>query len=245
MNSFLKLTQMQIKLFMREPIAFFFTLIFPLLLLLLFGAMFGNDPNPQFGDFGYIDGQVPGLTAIIIGTVGLLSIPVSTATARERKILRRYQATPLRPLTYFAADVVVNYAVSLIGLILLIIAATFIFDLRFGGSWLSVAVAFTLCTLAFSAIGYVVASLSPTGRIAQVVGQVLFLPMMFLSGATMPLEIMPAGLRAVSNWLPLTHVIKLLQDLWFGSGWNATSLLVMGMMLLLGTAASLTVFRWE
>lgn len=245
MNSFLKLTQVQTKLFMREPIAFFFTLIFPLLLLLLFGAMFGNDPNPQFGGFGYIDGEVPGLTAIIIGTVGLLSIPVSTATARERKILRRYQATPLRPLTYFAADVVVNYAVSLIGLILLIVAATFIFDLRFGGNWLSVAAAFTLCTLAFSAVGYVVASLSPTGRIAQVVGQVLFLPMMFLSGATMPSEIMPAGLRTVSNWLPLTHVVKLLQDLWFGNGWNTTSLLVMGIMLLLGAAASLTVFRWE
>jgi ABC-2 type transport system permease protein len=245
MNSFLKLTQMQIKLFMREPIAFFFTLVFPLLLLLLFGAMFGNEANPQFGGFGYIDGEVPGLTGIIIGTVGLLSIPVSTATARERKILRRYQATPLRPLTYFAADVVVNYAVSLIGLILLVVAATFIFDLRFGGNWLAVWAAFTLCALAFSAAGYVVASLSPTGRIAQVVGQVLYLPMMFLSGATMPVQIMPDGLRAVSNWLPLTHVVKLLQDLWFGGGWNTTSLIVMTLMLVLGTAASLTVFRWE
>lgn len=177
--------------------------------------------------------------------MGLLSIPVSTATARERKILRRYQATPLRPLAYFAADVVVNYVVALIGLILLVIAATFVFDLRFGGNWFAVWAAFTLCVLAFSAAGYVVASLSPTGRIAQVVGQVLYLPMMFLSGATMPVQIMPDGLRAVSNWLPLTHVVKLLQDLWFGVGWNTTSLLVMGAMLVLGTAASMATFRWE
>lgn len=245
MNSFLKLTYMQTKLFMREPIAFFFSLIFPLLLLLLFGSIFGNEPNPQFGGFGYIDGEVPGLTAIIIGTVGLLSIPVSTATARERKILRRYQATPLRPLTYFAADVVVNFVISLVGLIMLIIAATIVFDLRFGGSWLNVLAAFALCALAFSSVGYLVASIAPTSRIAQVMGQVLFLPMMFLSGATMPLDIMPEGIRTVSEWLPLTHVVKLLQDLWFGNGWNITSLLMMVGLLIIGTASSLTTFRWE
>lgn len=245
MNAFLKLTLMQAKLFFREPIAFFFTLIFPLLLLFLFGAMFGNEPNPEWGGFGYIDGQVPGLTAIIIATVGLLSIPVATANARERKILRRYQATPLRPLTYFASEVVVNYVVSFIGLIMLIIAALLVFDLRFGGDWLSVIAAFTISALAFSAVGYLIASLSPTGRIAQVVGQVIFLPMMFLSGATLPLDMMPDSLRMVSNWLPMTHVIQLLQNLWFGGGWDTTALISLSIMLVLGTAASLVTFRWE
>ncbi|VAW30130.1 hypothetical protein MNBD_CHLOROFLEXI01-3545 [hydrothermal vent metagenome] len=83
MRSFLKLTFVQLKLFTREPAAFFFTLIFPLLLLVMFGLIFGNDPLPAeagFGiaGYGYIDTVVPALTALIIGTVALLGLPVTT-----------------------------------------------------------------------------------------------------------------------------------------------------------------------
>ena len=94
-NSYLKLTWMQIKLFSREPIALFFTLIFPLLLLLLFGAIFGNEPDPLYGGFGYIDAQVPGITALIIGTIisamiaeRTMSIRPANATAILKKSLR-------------------------------------------------------------------------------------------------------------------------------------------------------------
>lgn len=246
MNSYLKLTQVQFKLFGREPVALFFTIAFPLLLLLLFGAIFGNEIDSQYGgEFGYIDAQVPGLTAIIIGTVGLLSIPIATATAREQKILRRYKATPMRPAVYLAADISVNVFVALLGLCLLIVAALLIFDLRFGGNWFYVFLGFMLSTLSFASVGYVVASLAATSRIAQVVGQAIFFPMMFLSGATLPLEIMPEWVQSVSQWLPLTQVVILLQDLWFGQGWNSTAVLVLTGMLVVGTAVSTRIFRWE
>jgi len=246
MKTYLKLTWIQLKLFGREPVALFFTLAFPLLLLLLFGAIFGNDIDPQYSEkFGYIDAEVPGLAAIIIGTVGLMSIPTATATAREQKILRRYKATPIQPFIYLAADITMQVLTALIGLIILIITALLVFNLRFGGNWLYVFLGFLLSALSFAAVGYLIASLSPTGRIAQVMGQVVFFPMMFLSGATLPLEIMPDGVRALSNWLPLTHVVKLLQSLWFGQGWNGPALLILGVMLVLGTAISVRIFRWE
>lgn len=246
MQSYLKLTWTQLKLFAREPVALFFTLAFPLLLLLLFGAIFGNEIDPLYGgQFGYIDAQVPGLTGLIIGTVGLMTIPIATATAREQKILRRYKATPMRPITYLAADITVHVLTALIGLFVLIVAALLIFDLRFGGNWFYVLAGFLLSALAFAAVGYVIASLSPTGRIAQVMGQVIFFPMMFLSGATLPLDIMPEGVLAVSDWLPLTHVVKLLQDLWFGQGWNMPSVLMLLVMMAVGTAVSIYTFRWE
>ena len=246
MNTYLKLTWTQFKLFSREPAALFFTLAFPLLLLLLFGAIFGNEIDPRYSHkFGYIDAQVPGLTALIIGTVALMTIPTATATAREQKILRRYKATPMPPLVYLAADITVHVFNALVGLVLLIIAALLVFELRFGGNWLYVFLGFMLSALAFSAVGYLIAGLSPTGRIAQVVGQVVFFPMMFLSGAMLPHEIIPAGIQAVSEWLPLTHVVRLLQGLWFGQGWNSTALLILGAMLLLGTTLSVYTFRWE
>ena len=246
MKSYLNLTWMQFKLLTREPIALFFTIAFPLLFLLLLGTIFGNEIDPQYSNrFGYIDAEVPGLAALIIGTVGLMTIPTATSTARELKILRRYQATPMRPVLYLAADITVHVLNAIIGLIILIVVALFLFDLRFGGNWFSVLAAVVLSALAFSAVGYLIAGLSPTGRVAQIIGQVLFFPMMFLSGVAFPPEIMPEGVKAFSNWLPMTQVVKLLQDLWFGNGWNSTALLMLSAMLIVGTALSAKVFRWE
>lgn len=250
MNAYFKLTWMQLKLFGREPVALFFTLAFPLMVLLLFGMIFGNAPDPQYGpqyggEYGYIDALVPGLAAIIIATVALMSIPVATATAREQKILRRYKATPMPPLVYLAGDITTNVFIALIGLVILLIVAPLVFDLRFGGNWVYVLAGFLLSAVPFAAVGYIIAGLSPTARIAAVVGQVLFFPMMFLSGVGFPPEIMPAGVRTVARWLPLTHVVNLLQSLWFGQGWSAQSVLILVLMLVLGTAVSVYTFRWE
>ncbi|MCA9983080.1 MAG: ABC transporter permease [Anaerolineales bacterium] len=244
MKSFLKLLTVQFKLFYREPIAFFFTLVFPTLLLVLFGIIYGNEP--AFGTpFGYIDGSIAGLSGIIIGTVGLVSIPVATATQREQRVLRRLKATPMNPRTYLAADVVINYVIALVGLVGLIVIARLVFDLRFEGNWLAIWAAFTLAAIAFFSVGYFLASLAPTSRIATVVGQVLLFPMMFLSGATIPLQVMPDGVQQVAKWMPLTHVVGLLQDLWFGRGWNVTSLIVLAALILLGVTLSSRSFRWE
>lgn len=245
MRRWLKLTQVQAKLFLREPVALFFTIFFPLAMLLLFGAIFGNEPRQQFGGFGYIDSQVPGLTAIIIGTVGLISIPIAVATARERKVLRRFKATPLPVGTLIGADVATHFVVTLIGMVILIVAALAIFGLRFGGSPLQVFLGVSLSSIAFFAIGYVLASVASTARTAQVLGQIIFFPSMFLSGATFPLQMMPEGVRAVSQFLPMTHVVRLLQQLWYGNPWDLKAVAVLGAMTVVGVVLSIRLFRWE
>lgn len=245
-RSFGRMTWIQLKLYSREPIAFFFTLIFPVLLLAMYGIIWGNAPGSgYYQDYGYIDMQLPALTAVIIGTVGLMSVPVSVATNREQKILRRFKATPMRPLTYIAADVAVNYLVALVGMAAVIVVGALVFNLRFAGSLPAFFVGFTLATLAFIAIGYIVASLAPTARVAQVVGQLIFFPMMFLSGATLPLFLMPEGVQQVAQWLPLTQLVVLLQELWLGVGWNMTAVFVLLAMLIVGTLVSARLFRWE
>jgi ABC-2 type transport system permease protein len=76
---------------------------------------------------------------------------------------------------------------------------------------------------------------------------VIFFPMMFLSGAGMPLQLLPEGLRRVSVFLPLTYVVRLIQGLWFGDTWLKLWLptLVLVGMLVIGTATAIKLFRWE
>ena len=246
LRSCVKLTAVQFKLFMREPIALFFNLCFPVLVLLLYGFIWGNEPGGYFSqDFGYIDMMVPALAGLIIATVAFMTIPVATASAREQKHLRRYQVTPLRPIVYFTADVSVYFSVALVGVAFLILAAKLVFGLRFGGDWVAVLTGFTLSLLAFISLGYIIASLAPTSRVAQVVGMVLFFPMMFLSGTAIPLMAMPPGVQEFANWLPLTHVVNLLQDIWLEDAWNSLFGLIMLGVLAVGTAVSTATFRWE
>jgi len=248
MRGLRKLIIVQAKLFLREPAAFFFTLVLPAMLILIFGSIFGNEPHPQYNQrFGYIDLEVPGITAIIIATVALMGIPIATTQERDKKILRRYRATPLAPSTYLIATVIVYFSMALAGLVILALIAKVLYGLRFQGSWISVFGGFTLSALAFFSLGYLVASLSPTARVAQVVGQFLFFPMMFLSGATFPPQMLPAGARRVMDFLPLTYAVRLLRGLWMGESWGShlRQVGILLVMLIVGTAVSSRMFRWE
>jgi ABC-2 type transport system permease protein len=240
----MQMTLVQFKLFLREPVAFFFTLIFPAFMLLLFGAIWGNEPFPGV-DFGYIDFQVPALAGLIVGTVGMISIPVTTATAREQQILRRYRATPMRPSTYILAEILVNLALALVSMIILVILGRLIFDLRLAANWGLALGAFLLSTLTFFAAGYIIASLAPTARVAQVAGNLIYFPMLFLSGASIPLNIMPESVQNAAQWLPMTHVVTLMQDVWLDSSWNGTSAAVLGVILIAGGLLAARLFRWE
>lgn len=237
----------QAKLFVREPIATFFTIAFAPLLLILFGLIYGNEPNDVFGGRRSMDVTVPAYMGIVIVTVGLIGIPIQTATNRELGVLRRYRVTPLRPLTYLIADVVAYYLMTFVGTVLLIVVGALAFGVRSDGSVPAVLAGFTLSALSFFALGYLVASLAPSARVAQTVGMVLAYPMMFLSGASLPLELLPPGLRQVADFIPLTYVVKLMRGLWFGEPWSSLRLdvAVLSVMLIVATALSARFFRWQ
>jgi ABC-2 type transport system permease protein len=99
--------------------------------------------------------------------------------------------------------------------------------------------------MSFLSVGFVLASLMPTATAAQAVGMALYFPMLFLSGAGLPRQLLPQSLVDFSQFLPLTHVVTLLQDLWFGNGWNVTALLVLAGITVVATAVSIRTFRWE
>jgi len=247
MRGLWKLTLVEFKQYLREPMAAFFTLIFPLMMLFLFGSIYGNEPTPYFNGRGSVDVSVPGYLAMIIATVGLLSVAIQISTYREQGILRRYRATPVRPHVILGAEVLVNLLMTLLGTLLLIIAAKLVYDLRFAGNAWAVLFGFVLACLSFFSAGFLIASLAPTARVAQVVGMVAFYPMLFLSGASIPLQEMPQSIRSFSKFLPLTHVVSLLQGLWFGEPWgdHVTEVTVLAGILVVGVIVAAKTFRWE
>ena len=247
MKGFRELTLVNLKLYLREPIATFFTLAFPPLLVVLFGAMYGNDPLPMFGGYGSMDVSMPGYTAMILGTVGFLGVPITISGYRESGVLRRFQATPMRPLTYILADIVANLVTTLLGMMGLVIIGWLLYRVQFEGQVMAVILAVVFCGLAMFSIGYLIAGLAPGARTAQVIGMVIFYPMMFLSGASIPLEVMPETIQRIANFLPLTYVVRLLRGLWFGDAWGEHLLetAVLAGVLLVCTALAARFFRWE
>lgn len=247
MKSLKTLTWANIKLYLREPIATFFTLAFPPLMVVLFGAMYGNDPNPMFSGYGSMDISMPGYTAMILSTVAFLGVPITISVYRESGVLRRFKTTPLRPVTYIIADILANLVTTLLGMIGLVLAGWLLYRVRFEGQLISIILAFIFCSLSMFSIGYLVAGLAPGARSAQVIGMVIFYPMMFLSGSSIPLEVMPETIQRISQFLPLTYVVRLLRGLWFGESWGEykNEIFILGCILVVCTLLASRFFRWE
>lgn len=247
MRQLLKLAWIEFKLFGREFFATFFTLVFPVMLLLLFGMIYGNDKTGRFGGHGMIDVAVPAFTAMIIASSGIISITTILATYRERGILRRLHATPLKPHTILGAHVLVIYLMTTVGMCLLIVTGRMVYDLQIKGNLLSIAGAFTLSSFSFFSIGFLIAGLIATARTAQAVAMVIFYPLIFLSGAAIPLEVLPSNIQRFAAFFPLKHVVTLLRGLWIGEAWSAhlTEVTVLVAVMIVAVPISAKSFRWE
>jgi len=248
MKSLLKMTWMEAKLFLREPVSAFFTLIFPLLLLFIFGTIYGTQPVPGTDSTeGAIGSLIPAFTAMIIGMTGLMPITITMAAYRENGILRRLRTTPVSPLIVMVAQLTVVFCMTSLGMFLLVTAGVLVYHVQFTGNAFSLLGGFILSSLGFFGIGFVLAGTMPTARTAQIVAMVLLYPMLILSGAAWPRELMPATVQKVSAFLPLTYVVNLLGGLWAGEGWGQ-HLLDVGVLagiLVVGVIVSVKLFRWE
>jgi len=247
MNAFGKLATLQTKLYLREPIAVFFTLLYGPLMLVIMGIIFGTAPRPELNGLSQMDISVPAYMALIIGITGLTAVPINAATRREAGVLRRFAATPLRPVVYFLADILAPLLVTLLGILFLLLLGLFAYQVRFHGQWLSLVVGIILSMLAFFSVGYAIAGIVPSARVAIVLGNVLIIPMAVFSGAFMPLEIMPQTVQNISRLMPLTYVVNLLRGLWFGEAWRnlLPEVAVMLGMLVVGMLVVALTFKWE
>jgi len=239
-----KLAVTELKLFFRTPIAAFFTLAFPLLLLFVFGSIFGNRPGIT-GTPGAMDQSVPGYIGMILGTTGLMAIPGWVASYREQGIFRRFRVTPVQPATLLLAQGIVGFITSLLGITLLIVAGKVVFDLRMPEAPLGVLAAIVLGSASIFSIGGMLAAVAGTARTAQAIGMALYFPMLFLSGSAFPRAMMPPGVRRVSSVFPMTHVNELIGGLWLRAEWQWLPIIVLAAVLLVAGGIAVRNFRWE
>jgi ABC-2 type transport system permease protein len=197
MKTLAKLLWVEVKLFVREPIAVVFAFAFPLVVLLVLAGVFGSEPHADFGGVAGIDYYVPGYLAVVIASVGLIRLPVHLASLRERGILRRLRASSVSMTSVFAAQTAVHVAMAALGGAVLLFAASLVYEVHAPSSVAGVALGFAVAALSFVALGVLLGSLAPTARAAQAIGLVLFFPMWLLSGAGPPRAVMtPDDARA-------------------------------------------------
>lgn len=238
---------MEFKLFFRNYINLFFSLLFPSLMLLLFGGIYGNKPSQMFHGFGTIDVSVPAYFAMIISVTGLMSVPLAIATYREKKVLKRFMVTPVRAMDVLIAQFIVNLVMTFIGIIILLILAKLIYNVKFLGNIFIFFPIMLLSILSIFSIGILIGSFASNIKNANAISNTIYFPMLFLSGATIPIEIFPKNMLALTKVIPLTYVVRICKGLWIGENVNRYSgeIILLLVILVLCTSVSIKIFKWE
>jgi ABC-2 type transport system permease protein len=243
-----KLTWIEIKVFLREPLGAFGTIVIPVLVFILVGRAVGRNLAPTaLASSSFIRVGLPVLASVMIAVSAVLSLVTIISIYREGGILKRLRATPLRPQTILTAHVIVKLLLTAATLALMVLAGKRYYPVGVQVPFFSFTMALLISTWSILSIGFVIASIVPTARFAQPIGAVILYPMIGFSGLFVPLESLPPALHAVARMLPLTYAVSLLAGIWNGDAWSAHMGDVAALVVVFAvcTALSAKVFRWE
>jgi hypothetical protein len=166
-------------------------------------------------------------------TVGL---PIALSDYRWRKILKRYKVTPVSPGTLLSAHVLYSFTLSIASSILVYLICVLFFGFRLQGSPFTFIFVYLLVLVSIHAIGMAIAGMAKSAQMGGILASAFYFPMLFLSGATIPYEIMPKALQTAADFLPLTQGIKLLKAASLGQDLRAMtmSFVVLAVIAVLG-----------
>jgi ABC-2 type transport system permease protein len=234
------------RLYWRSRELAFFTFLFPLLIFVLLGSVYGNDILKKehgikasayllAGVLGY------GLASTYAGLAIILVI------RREEGILKRLRGTPLPAVTYLGSVIVSTAIVFAVESAVLIVLARVLFHPHLMTQWLSLVLALALGTVSFAALGIALASLIRSGDGASAVVNAVYLPMSFLAGSFWTPQQYPHFLKVIAELLPLTYFIRLMRDvtvrnetIW--TDWKYAA--AVGAWGLVGLVLAVRSFRW-
>ncbi len=198
------LTKMRMALALRNRAFLFFSLIMPLAFLFLYATVFGRG-GPQA--ISYMLASVLALT--VMGSFWGLSMQL--VMFREQGVLRRFRLAPLGAGDLLASSVISNYLLTLPTIALEFLISRWVFGMESWGNLAGVLVLVSLGAATFAALGLIVASVTNTMQETQVINNALWFVFLFLSGATIPLPILPGWIQRVSLYLPATYLVTGLQ----------------------------------
>ena len=244
-----KLTWLEIKIFLREPLGALGTVVIPVVIFVGLGRLAGGRrmQAPSLADSGLLRVDLPVFASVLIGISAVLSLVTIISIYREGGILKRLRATPLRPQTILSAHVLVKLLLTAVTLMLMMLAGKRYYPVDVVAPVFSFALALLMSTGSILSIGFVIASIVPTARFAQPVGAIILYPMVGLSGLFVPVTALPPALQALARVLPMTYAVSLLQGIWKGEAWSAhlTDIAALALVCVVGIALSAKLFRWE
>jgi ABC-2 type transport system permease protein len=254
MSGYIAMTRTEFRLFRREPLSVVFVLAFPLMMMMLLAAVFGNkqaDAHKIQNGMLIWRGVTPAnyytaaSVAVIVAALGLMTLPIALAGYRERGILRRFHASSIPASTLVGAQLTVALLTLVAATTVMAIVAGLAYHTMLPQDVLGVVVALLAGTAAFGGIGLLLATVIRTSRSAQGVGLMLFFALWLISGTAPPRAVLPAGLRDVGGLLPLTHLVTAVQNPWFGFGWAGADLVFLAAYAAVAGALALWRFRWD
>jgi ABC-2 type transport system permease protein len=246
MQTLSKLTWVEIKLFVREPLTMVFTLALPIIFLLVMGGVFGNTPDPTvFRGVGPMDYYMPSYFGLVLAAIGLVALPIHLTGYRERGVLRRFRASSFSIWSVLGSQLIVSFVIAVLGSLLITGVGIVAYHPHMPAQPALLAPAFILATFCFTALGFFLGAVIPTTRAAQGLGLILFFVMLILGGAGPPPEVLTGAMSIIGDITPLRYVIITLQDPWLGFGWNGQASLITAGFMIVSIILSARFFRWE
>lgn len=242
MTPAIRIALMTIKLVTRTKVALFFTFIFPLLFLFVYAGIFARG-NPEA--VVYMFGPV--VTLNIMGS-GFWGLGMQSVMYRERGSLRRYRLAPIGPGSMVLSSLLANYLLQLPTLALLVFCATVFFRMPLHIHLLTLLILATIGTFAFAGFGLTIASVANTMQEAQVYNNVVWFALLFLSGVTVPLPLLPHWIQRFAAFLPATYLVTSFQAVMLGGQSlfdHRAELLALLVSGTFGLLFAWKLFRWE
>jgi len=242
MKSYIAQAVINLKLTFRDRTVIFFNYLFPLVFFFIFAQLFHAE---QGGAIIQVLTMV--LNIGILGS-GFFGAGIRAVQDREANILRRFKVAPISAAPMLVASLVTGLLNFLPSAILMIVLAHFIYGMDWPQSWFSLLVFISIGSLAFRALGLVIASVVNSMQESQIVIQLLYFPMLFLSGTTIPLSVLPNWVQVLAQFLPATHLMTGMQAILARNEsllQNASSVGALILTVALATFIGVKLFRWE
>jgi imidazolonepropionase-like amidohydrolase/ABC-type multidrug transport system permease subunit len=242
MKAYIALFKNNMRLTLRDRGVLFFNYLFPLIFFFAFAELFHAGVG---GGIAYFVSTV--LVMGILGN-GLWGAGMRSVQEREANILRRFKVTPISPLPILVAAMVSGWLLFVPVLFLLVGLAHFLYAMPLPQNWFSLFLMASLGVCALRAIGLILAAVTNTMQEATIAIQILYMPMLFLSGATFPAAMLPRWAQTLAQFMPASYLVTGFQGIFFQNQNLLDNKAAVGALLatmLLGTFLAMQLFRWE
>lgn len=247
MKSFWILLKNEWKLNIRNMNMVIFAVIMPLIVLVILGFIYGVRPAAEGVEYTFMEQSFGALCTISICAGGLMGLPLVVSEYRERKILKRFQVTPVSPVRLLAVEFTIYVLYCIVSMVTLMVAGTIFWNIRIYGSWTGFLGSWLLTMVSTLSIGMMVGGIAKNTKTASVIASVLYFPMLIFSGATLPFEVMPDFMQKIVSIFPMTQGIQLMKAAFLDLSVENSGLTIIGMGVVTIVCFSIAIrfFRWE